>query len=211
MRDPYQILGVSPDASDEEIKKAYRKLSRIYHPDANVNNPNKDQAEEKFKEVQQAYQQIMDHDTSSYQQQGGFGSYYQKAAGEDNQESSRLMAAQNYIQNGYFNEAKNVLDSITERDGRWYYLSAIVNTRLGNQATAVSHAQMAIQKEPNNLEYQRLLSQLQNGGVWYQTMGSPYGRTQMAGGDFCMKLCIANMACNICCGGGMCYGGGIYH
>ena len=59
MQDPYSILGVSRNASDEEIKKAYRKLSRIYHPDANINNPNKDQAEAKFKEIQQAYQQIM--------------------------------------------------------------------------------------------------------------------------------------------------------
>ena len=59
MTDPYQILGVSRDASDDEIKKAYRTLSRKYHPDANINNPNKDQAEAKFKEVQQAYQQIM--------------------------------------------------------------------------------------------------------------------------------------------------------
>ena len=59
MMDPYQVLGVTRGASDEEIKKAYRNLSRKYHPDANVNNPNKAQAEEKFKEVQQAYDQIM--------------------------------------------------------------------------------------------------------------------------------------------------------
>ena len=59
MFDPYSVLGVSRDASDDEIKKAYRKLSRKYHPDANINNPNKAQAEEKFKEVQQAYEQIM--------------------------------------------------------------------------------------------------------------------------------------------------------
>ena len=59
MSDPYQVLGVSRDASDEEIKKAYRQLSRKYHPDANINNPNKAQAEEKFKDVQQAYEQIM--------------------------------------------------------------------------------------------------------------------------------------------------------
>ena len=58
MMDPYQVLGVSRSASDEEIKKAYRSLSRKYHPDANVNNPNKAQAEEKFKEVQQAYDQL---------------------------------------------------------------------------------------------------------------------------------------------------------
>ena len=71
MRDPYQVLGVSRDASDEEIKKAYRALSRKYHPDANVNNPNKEQAEEKFKQIQQAYQQIMDE-----RQRGTSGSSY---------------------------------------------------------------------------------------------------------------------------------------
>lgn len=59
MTDPYQVLGVSRDASDDDIKKAYRALSRKYHPDANVNNPNKEQAEERFKQVQQAYDQIM--------------------------------------------------------------------------------------------------------------------------------------------------------
>ena len=66
MTDPYQVLGVSRGASDEEIKKAYRALSRKYHPDANVNNPNRDEAEEHFKEVQQAYDQIMKE-----KQQGG--------------------------------------------------------------------------------------------------------------------------------------------
>ena len=60
MTDPYEVLGVSRGASDDEIKKAYRKLSRTYHPDANINNPNKAEAEEKFKQVQQAYKQIMD-------------------------------------------------------------------------------------------------------------------------------------------------------
>ena len=58
-RDPYSVLGVTRGATDREIKKAYRTLSRKYHPDANINNPNKDQAEEMFKEIQQAYQQIM--------------------------------------------------------------------------------------------------------------------------------------------------------
>jgi len=59
MSDPYKILGISRDATDDEVKKAYRQLSRKYHPDANVNNPNKDKAEEMFKLVQQAYQQVM--------------------------------------------------------------------------------------------------------------------------------------------------------
>ena len=59
MLDPYSVLGVSRNATDEEIKKAYRKLSRKYHPDANIKNPNKDQAEAKFKEVQKTYQLLM--------------------------------------------------------------------------------------------------------------------------------------------------------
>ena len=72
MSDPYSILGVDRNVSDEEIKKAYRKLSRKYHPDANINNPHKDEAEAKFKEVQQAYQQIMDERERGYTS-GGYG------------------------------------------------------------------------------------------------------------------------------------------
>lgn len=73
--DPYSVLGVSRDASEEEIKKAYKTLSRKYHPDANINNPNKDQAEEKFKEIQAAYQQIMKERTEGYSYGGGYGSH----------------------------------------------------------------------------------------------------------------------------------------
>lgn len=69
---PYEILGVDPSASDEEIKKAYRRLSRKYHPDANINNPNKDQAEAKFKEIQAAYTQIM----KQREQKDTYGSFY---------------------------------------------------------------------------------------------------------------------------------------
>ena len=76
MIDPYSVLGIPRSASDEEIKKAYRNLSRKYHPDANINNPNKDQAEAKFKEIQQAYQQIMherEYGTADSSYSGGYG------------------------------------------------------------------------------------------------------------------------------------------
>ena len=75
MTDPYEVLGVSRGASDDEIKKAYRKLSRTYHPDANINNPNKAEAEEKFKQVQQAYKQIMDEREHGTSYQSGGSSY----------------------------------------------------------------------------------------------------------------------------------------
>ena len=94
MTDPYQILGVSRDASDDEIKKAYRTLSRKYHPDANINNPNKDQAEAKFKEVQQAYQQIMkerEYGSSGSYGAGGYGTGgYDPAVATDNRPVPKL-------------------------------------------------------------------------------------------------------------------------
>ena len=74
MSDPYKVLGIERDASDEEIKKAYRTLSKKYHPDANINNPNKDKAEEMFKLVQEAYQQIIYERQHPYATSGNYGS-----------------------------------------------------------------------------------------------------------------------------------------
>lgn len=217
MTDPYQVLGVSRGASDEEIKKAYRQLSRKYHPDANVNNPNKQQAEEKFKEIQQAYQQIMDEREkgySSYYGQGssgfgGFGSYgrygdhryHTGDTGQSQEYAMHLKAAANYIQNRYYNEALNVLNQMKERTGQWYYLSAIANMGLGNNLMALEHAREATIQEPYNQQYKQLVHQLESGGSWYQDMQGTYGAPVDMGGGFCLRLCVANMLCNLCLGG----------
>ena len=74
MSDPYKVLGIERNASDEEIKKAYRTLSKKYHPDANINNPNKEKAEEMFKLVQEAYQQIIYERQHPYATSGNYGS-----------------------------------------------------------------------------------------------------------------------------------------
>ena len=227
MIDPYQILGVSQDASEDEIKKAYRSLSRKYHPDANINNPNKEEAEAKFKEVQQAYQKIMDERArgdsggGTYGNGSPFGDMYgnpfggayqgnQGGAGASGESETdmHLRAAANYIQSGHFAEALNVLDGIKERRALWYFYSASANSGVGNNVTALEHAQKAVELEPNNLQYQMLLQRLQGGGGWYQQRQSMYGYPSSVGGDWCMKLCIANMMCNLCCGGsGLCCGG----
>ena len=230
MRDPYQVLGVTRNATEEEIKKAYRALSRKYHPDANVNNPHKEQAEEMFKEIQIAYEQIMKERTEGYSGQGyggsgyggsaytgqgyggnqgygygPFGSFYGNYnSGANNtgyEEDTHLRAAGNYIRNGYYQEARNVLDSMgmQERKGRWYYYSAVAHYGLQNQVAALEHARKAVALEPNNTEYRYLLNQLESGGVWYQQRQASYGYPVMGGGDFCMKLCLFNLFCNCCC------------
>ena len=172
MFDPYSVLGVSRDASDEEIKKAYRKLSRKYHPDANINNPNKEQAEEKFKEVQQAYEQIMKEKEygSSY---GNAGGYYGGFTGRQNstyqdEEAIRRQAAANYIQNRHFQEAMNVLSSLKQRNGELYYLSAMANMGFGNNVNALEDIRTAVNLEPDNVQYRMLLQRMEGGGPWYQ-------------------------------------------
>lgn len=229
MNEPYRVLGVARDASEEEIKKAYRKLSRKYHPDANINNPRKDEAEAKFKEIQQAYQQIMreraggggpyeSYGNGGWQQGshfGGFGDFWgfggwdtQQHSGCQGEGSAHYQAAANYINNGYYQEALNVLNGISQKTALWYYYSAIANAGRGNNVAALEHARRAAQMEPNNMQFQQLARQFESGGDWYQARRTTYGGNMMNGDDLCLKLCLANLLCNMCCGGGgLCCGG----
>lgn len=212
MSDPYSILGVDRNATDEDVKKAYRKLSRQYHPDANINNPKKDEAEAKFKEVQQAYQQIMDEREKEYN--SGYGSSDGSAGSTGgtsgmSEEDAHLNAAANYIRSGHYKEALNVLAGISQHSARWYFYSASANSGLGNNVTALEDAREAVRLEPQNMQYQMLLQQLEGGGNWYQTRQTMYGYPGTYNSSWCVKLCIANLMCNICCNsGGLCLGGG---
>ncbi len=206
---PYDVLGVDPSASDDEIKKAYRKLSRKYHPDANINNPNQAQAEAKFKEIQSAYTQIMKmrEQGESYNSFGGYG--YSGSGGYNSQQSSsynysneeaiQMQAAANYINNHYYREALNVLNNIRNRTAQWYYFSAIANMGIGNNVHALEHIKRAVDMEPNNLQYRMLLQQLQYGGQQYQQRGESYSSPFSMDGNWCMKMICLNMMCNCCC------------
>ena len=118
------------------------------------------------------------------------------------EDSLKFRAAANYINAGSYTEALHVLDSISNRNAQWYYLSAIANNGLGNNVVALEHAKQAAAMEPGRMEYQALVSRLQGGGGWYDQMSTPYGGMQVMGNDFCCKLCLANMMCNLCCFGG---------
>lgn len=208
MTDPYEVLGLKRGASDEEIKKAYRTLSRKYHPDANVNNPNAAQAEERFKQVQAAYDQIMKEKEQGYSAYGGFGGYQQRGStGQEDDYTRYLNAAVNYIRAGKYQEALHVLSGMERKDAGWYYLSAVANSGLGNNVTALEHARRAVELEPDRMEYRMLLSRLQGNGAWYDQMSTPYGGMPMVGNDMCCKMCLMYNLCSLCCCGGR---GGIF-
>ncbi len=193
---PYEVLGISPNATNDEVKKAYRELSRKYHPDYYADNPLSDLAEEKFKEVQEAYEQIMK------QREGGY-SYGKSQSSSSGQESVELQAARNYINARRFHEALNVLSGISNQNAMWYYYSAVANMGIGNNLVAVEHAKRAAAMEPNNMEYVNFANQMQFRGQRYQSAGYGYGRQSFGTGNLCCDLWCADTCCE-CMGGDLC-------
>ena len=198
--DPYKVLGVSRDASDEEIKQAYRRLAKKYHPDL---NPGDQEAARKMQEVNAAYEQIKNPEKAQPQSGGygydPFGGYRQQSYGQSNDDQYQQAAAQ-YIRFGRFREALNTLENATQRDARWYYLSALANDGLGNQVTAMEHIRRAVSMDPGNPEYLNALNRMEHGGADYrQTAGNFRGFSM--GGDPCMNLCLCYLVNLFCCGG----------
>ena len=163
MRDPYSVLGVSQNASDDEVKKAYRELARKYHPDNYQNNPLADLAEEKMKEINEAY------DTICKQRAGGSsgnsGSYtggYQRSYGSRDPVYSRV---RNLINAGDLENAEQMLSQAGRKDGEWYFLSGSIAYRRGWLDEAMQNYSIACQMEPNNAEYRQALNVMQRGGM----------------------------------------------
>lgn len=221
-KNPYDVLGVPSTASDDEIKRAYRDLTRRYHPDANVNNPLADLAEEKFKEVQEAYDIIMKeransgnngnsynygygNQGSSYSYGNGGYNYGGYGQGGSQQQSVEMQAVYNFLNNRRFQDALNVLGRMSNRTAQWYYLSAIANNGIGNNILARDHAAQAVNMEPNNMQYRQLLNQLSWNAQRYQ--GNPYGgysnQSSCGTGNACCDLWMLDTLCE-CMGGDIC-------
>ena len=206
MRDPYQVLGVSPNATDEEIKKAYRRLAKQYHPDR---NPGDAEAARKMQEINAAYEQIKDPDAykRTQQQSGGyqggygydpFGGAWQQRQYQQGGADQYLNAARQYIAFGRYAEALNILQNVQNKTARWYYLSALANDGLGNQVMALEHIRRAVSMEPENPDYLRTLEEIQNGGAAYRRQaGSFRGFTGRGGGI--LSWCICLLAQLFCC------------
>ena len=196
-QNPYDILGIPSSATDDEVKKAYRRLAKQYHPDI---HPDRAFAEKKMAEINAAYDEILNvrqgKATGGY---GGYGSYGGYGQTHQQQGSTpEMTAVRNYLHYRRFQEAFNVLNRITERNAEWYFLSAYAHYGVGNRTQALEFARKAAAMDPNNMEYQQFLQQLQMGGMVYETYGHgfPMGGNMM--NKLCTALCIAKLCCPYC-------------
>ena len=228
VQDPYKVLGVSRDASEEEIKKAYRELSKKYHPDL---NPGDESAAKRMSEINAAYEQIQKGDTgpsysgsygggSSYGSRGsgsygnyggfgfedffsGFGGGSYGSGSRQQQERGEYQAARNYIRNGMYREALNALSGVevNERDARWYYLNAMANYKAGNRVAALEAAKRACEIEPDNEEYRKLLQSIQSGSNYYDEYTVRYNMSSPftgMGGNLCTYGAAAICLSSLC-------------
>jgi len=203
MKDPYEILGVSPNATDEEIKRAYRDLARKYHPDAYADNPLSDLAQEKMKEINGAYDKIMEGRKVGGANTGG--SY--NSSGKTNYPDIR-----NLITNGRYEDAQELLDGIPvgSRDAEWYFLNGSVLYKRGWFDNAYTSFATACKLDPSNAEYRTAFNHIQKqrsgygfGGYNGGYRGGAYGNGtggECTGCDVCQGLICADICCQ-CMGG----------
>lgn len=195
MRDPYEVLGVQRNASKDEIKAAYRKLAKQYHPDMHVDNPLKELAQEKFIEVQEAYDQLTNASSSSYSNSSSYSSGSSSYSGSSS--DGNFTTVRQYINNGNYHQAIFMLNNIRTRSAEWYFLMGISNVNMGSTAQGLQLVRTACNMEPNNTEYSNYLNQILNMQRAYQTRSYNYGRGGNSDMSCCTQLICADCLCEM--------------
>ncbi len=199
MKDPYQILGVSRDASDKEIQKAYHKLVKKYHPDNfAADNPLKDLANEKMQQINEAYDEIQRQRAG-----GGSSSNGSYSSSGSSSSSSQFTEIRILINQKRFNEAGKKLSSVGEwdRTAEWHYLMSVVLMQRGNVNDAMRELELACSMDPGNEEYQRAKTMFNNsargyGSTYYDNGAQNYRNGRSSTNDACD--CCMNLICLDC-------------
>lgn len=201
---PYQVLGVAETATDAEVKTAYRELAKKYHPDNYANSPLADLAEQKMKEVNEAYDTICDMRRNGGAQRtaSSAGSAYNNAQ----YTHTNFPDVRRLIKEGRLDDAMQILNGIsgTGRNAEWYFLMGMIFSRKGWTEQAFSYFQTACRMEPNNQEFMSALNNM-NARRTYNPSG--YNTTNTAGCsmcDICTGIMCANCLCDCCGGNGCC-------
>lgn len=192
MRNPYEVLGIKEGATQEEIKKAYRELAKKYHPDQYGTNPLKDLAEEKMREVNEAYDYLSKNSTSSFSNQN-YSSSNQSYGNVNYGDIRRDISSGRYI------DAEHKLNSMKMRDAEWNFLYGVVLLNKGWHDSAYNYIRTACELDPNNFEYRQTLNRFNERNTNYS---NGYYRTSDRDDlcDCCVKLWCADSLCE-CLGG----------
>lgn len=192
---PYEVLGVSENADEETIKKAYRELVKKYHPDRYVNNPLADLASEKIKEINKAYDMIMNKSSAPNNaytsSQGNYSGAYTQ--GETSFKNVRILISQSRIR-----EALEMLNSLP-KTSEWYYLSGLARMQVGWYEQAISYLQTAVNMEPNNLEYRNMLDNILNRNKAYTSTEAHISSPSCCGFGGLGSCCTTYLCCRFCC------------
>jgi curved DNA-binding protein CbpA len=192
MNDPYSVLGVAQNASDDEIKTAYRELARKYHPDNYADNPLKDLAADKMKEINEAYDLII---SQRAKEKKGTQFYGGQSGNQEFPEINQM------IQNGQYDQAQLLLDQvpISNRTARWYYLSGNVQYSRGWYDEAYSNYATAHRMEPQNQEYAGAVQHMnrKHNGNGYRT--THYGPSVSSADCNTCNVCQTLICADCCC------------
>jgi len=203
MRDPYEVLGIKPGASEAEIKAAYRELVKKYHPDKYQDNPLGNLAEEKMQEINQAYESLMGSKSNRSSAGRGWNGGPQYA-GQTSQGAGYGSASPEFqnirmaIDRGDLQAADAMLQGVRDRNGEWHYLYGMMQLRKGWFDEGVGNLQTAVSMDPGNYEYRNALNQVMNRTGGYQANSYHRGYSD-AQSQFCQCMscyCCADALCD---------------
>ncbi|WP_427340324.1 J domain-containing protein [Caloranaerobacter sp. DY30410] len=190
MKNPYKVLGLEEGASEEEIKRAYKRLVRKYHPDQYVNNPLADLAEEKLKEINEAYNILMNKRNRNNEDSNNWNYYRHESNGYNEFNEVRRL-----IDMGRLKEAYDILESSTNRGAEWYFLKGVILLRKGWYEQGYQHVRKAVNLDPNNIEYKNVLNNISFRNETYRDVGRNMGY----GGDTSLCEICQCLICTDCC------------